>query len=861
MITDSPLSTTPEAKLVPASFAQARLWFLNRLDPERSDYNVTVGWRIEGTLDVALLRDAMQIVVDRHEILRTTFVDVDGAPWQRISASFRLEVSVCDLRSVPAPMRERELERCLAEEVSRPFDLALGPLTRMTVYRIDEDASALILAKHHTICGGDSGKITTYELALAYNALAAGEEPRLPAVETQHADYTAWQHEQLTPEREAALVAYWRDRLAGAPPSLALPTDFHRPRVRSSAGSWATFRIDHELVRALRALADAAGVTLHMTLLAAFQVLLGRHAEQDDVLVGSPVSARARGQFRNLMGFLVNVVVHRGDLTDDPTFREFLARTLASARAAYAHRDLPLERVIESVPVKRDPGRNPLFQVMFTMQEADSSPLDLGGLRCEPIRLRNAAAKVDLSLLLYSDDHGFAGELEYSTDLFAAPTIERMAAQYVELLEQVVRDPDRPLSQLPLVSAEEQRRIVVDWNDTTSAYPAGRSIPQLFIEQARRAPDAVAVSDGSRSLTYGALERRAIELARRLCEQGIAGAARVGVCIERSQEEIVAFLGILLAGCTYVPLDPSHPPERLAAILDEAGATGLVTTSETPPALAEALARSRCPVVVIDDGAPVPDAGRVFELPQALDDALAYVMYTSGSTGTPKGVAIPHRAIARLVCGTDYVQLGPADTVAHLSNPAFDAATFEIWGPLLNGGRIAVIPRDAVMSVHSLPDALDRHSVSALFLTTALFNQVAQDVPSALRGRVVLFGGEPAERGACRLRCARAGRHACFTCTVRPKRRRSRRGTKCAPCIPMPRRCRLVDRSPIQRSTCSTPGARRSRPGSPEKFTSADRASLPDTWRNRRLLPSDSWPIPSPRRRAHVCIAPGTMPG
>ena len=378
MITSDPQSL-PDAKVTPASSGQARLWFLDQLEPGRSDYNVAIGWRISGALDLEALRGALQVVVDRHEILRTTFVAIDGEPWQRIGSRRDVEFAVTDLSGVAAPEREAELTRRLGEEIRRPFDLSIGPLSRTRVIRIAEHDHAVVIARHHAVCGGDSGRITANEVSAGYDALAAGRSPGLPPLVVQHADYVAWQREHFTPERAQLLVAYWRQRLAGAPPALTLPTDRPRPAVRHSKGAWTSFRIGAERKRALQALADGAEVTLHMTLLAAFQVLLGRYAQQDDVLVGSPVSARSPQDFRQLMGFFVNVVVHRGDLSGDPTFSGLLHRTVASATEAYAHRDLPIERVVEVAAPERDPGRDPLFQAMFTLQEPETPPLALGG--------------------------------------------------------------------------------------------------------------------------------------------------------------------------------------------------------------------------------------------------------------------------------------------------------------------------------------------------------------------------------------------------------------------------------------------------------------------------------------------------
>ncbi len=726
----------------PVSFSQRRLWLLDRLLPVRTLYNVGSVRRLAGELDVDALRRALNELLRRHEALRTRFAVVDGEPVQEIMPEAMLPLAPEDLCALPPAERESEARRRAVEEAQTVFNLQRGQLFRARLLRLTPSEHWLLLTMHHIVSDGWSAAVQAREVSALYTAFRRGEPSPLPELPVQYADFAAWQREWLQGDVLARQVAYWRGALADVP-ALELPTDRPRPALPSYRGGCVTFEIDEAHTRALKALARRETATLFMTLLAAFQVLLYRYSGQEDIVVGVPIAGRRRHELAGLIGFFVNTLVLRGDLSGDPSFREYLRRVRERALAAYKHQDMPFEKLVEEIAPKRDPSRNPLFQVALAFQNTAPIEWRLPGLEVQQLEgIGPLNATFDLTLTLREVDGALRARMDYACDLFDAETIERMSRQWLTLLDDLVADPEHPVSRLRLMDDGARAHALAEGNNTRAQFEAEHSIAALFAEQVRLTPDAVAVCEGERALSYAEIDRRATALAARLRDLGVLPGARVGVCMERSVEEIVAFLGVLKAGCAYVPLDPWHPPERLAAVLRDAGAAAVVTTPAVERALARARAGSTRPVIVLDgahtgsvDVRSDPELACGGEEP-------AYVMYTSGSTGEPKGVVVPQRAIVRLVRDTDYVQLGTGDVIAHLSNPAFDAATFEIWGALLNGGRLAVIPREAVLAPPKLAAALDRHGVTTLFLTTALFNLVARDAPQAFTGRVVLFGGE-----------------------------------------------------------------------------------------------------------------------
>jgi amino acid adenylation domain-containing protein len=727
---------------IPLSFAQERLWFLDQLEPDNSVYNISQVFRIVGSLDVAALRRALDAIVKRHEALRTTFVSVAGRPTQVIGPGRPVELLVLDVSGRTEAERDAEAHRLCRREHARPFDLSCDPMLRATLLRTSEEEFRLHLTVHHIAADGWSLGVLFRELGALYAAFAMGQEVALLELPIQYADFALWQRQWLAGDVLQAQLAYWKRQLDAAPSSIDLPTDHPRPANQTFHGAREALRLSRPLTDALQALSRREGVTLFMTLLAAWQTLLMRYSGQEEVVVGTPIANRSRAEIEGLIGFFVNTLPLRTDLSGDPSFRVLLARVREVALGAFAHQDLPFEKLVAELQPERDTSRAPIFQVMFAFQNAPRAPLVLPGLSVTPVPVSGVTAKFDLALVLSDRGGDLHGSLEYNTDLFDPETIERMAGHFLRLLEGIVADPDARLSRLPLLTEAQRRQLLVEWNQTETKYPRDQCLHHLFAEQAARTPHAVAVAYADRQLTYQELNLRANRLAHVLQRRGVGPDVRVGLCLDPSVEYMVGLLAILKAGGAYVPLDPAYPPARLAWMLADAR----VLLSLTQTHSREHLPGEAAVLCLDGDNAAWESESSANPVSRSSAEDLAYVIYTSGSTGQPKGVAVPHRAVLRLVCRTDYVQLTAADRVAQASNLAFDAATFEVWGALLHGACLVGLGRDILLAPEQLAAALRRERITALFLTTALFNQVARLAPDAFRTvRHLLFGGEAAD--------------------------------------------------------------------------------------------------------------------
>ena len=701
----------PKAEAYELSFGQQRLWFIDQLAPGSPAYNIPFAGRLAGPLDVDLLQRALDEIVRRHEILRTTFPLRDGRPVQVVT------------EAVHAPIRydhvpdEEEAQRRVLEEARIPFDLVHGPVLRIRLLRLAAEDHMLLVTMPHIVTDAWSMAVFFRELPALYEAFAAGQPSPLPELPIQFRDYAAWQRGELQGEKLESLVDFWKSELADAPALLELPGDFPRPAVHRFRGLRYELQIPPEVTRAVRELARREGVTMFMMMVAVFSILLQRYSGQDDILIGSPVATRERPETEGLIGFFINTLVVRTQLKERESFRELLARVRERCLAAFSHQELPFEKLVEVLGLDRDLSHQPLVQVTLVLQNVHIPPPRFERLRLTHFQQTDSrTAKVDLMLGLWeAGGEDLNGWIEYNVDLFAHESIERMGRHFVTLLRSIVDGE-------PALMDEEERRLIESWNATERDYPREATIGELFDEQVALRPEAVAVEMGEERLTYRELAERADALAARL-----HGASRVGLLLDRGIERIVAMLATIKAGAAYVPLDPAYPEERLNFMIDDAGVDLLWSGGQA--------------ILPVRRG-----GGRGNQVTDRQDclspTDVAYIMYTSGSTGRPKGVIVPHRAVIRLVKNQTYADMTPEETFLHFAPHTFDAATFEIWGALLNGGRLVIQPPGRA-SLDDLAETIGRHGVTIVFFTTGLFHAIVDGRVDALRGlRQVLAGGE-----------------------------------------------------------------------------------------------------------------------
>ncbi len=729
------MALLPRDRDLPLSFSQERLWFFDQMEPESATYNIAGAIRLEGTLDLEALERSLVEIVRRHETLRSSFRSIDGRPAVRVEPEDGFVLTVVSLRG-----DERELSSWLKAEAARPFDLSRGSLLRCSLLRLSENDQVLALATHHIVCDGWSLGILLRELSALYRTFTGGSEgeaPPLPAPTLQYADFAAWQRSWLRGETLSSQLGFWKNEIGGEVPALELPTDRPRPPVLTYRGAREPFRLPSDLASGLRRLSRSEDATLFMTLLAAFNVLLSRHTGQDDILVGTPIAGRSRVEVEPLIGCFVNTLALRTDLAGDPAFRELLARVRRKTLDAFGHQDLPFEKLVQELQPDRDLARNPLFQVVFALQNAPLSRLVLPGLTVRGVEVPSERAHFDLTFTLVESGGEIFGALEYNTDLFEASTIRRLLSRFERLLEGVVRNAGARLSELPLLSAEEVAGLEAIEGKGVST--AGYDMVRWFEHTARAGASRLAVSQGSESLTYRGLSARANGVALAIADRGAGPGSIVGVLLPRSFDLIVSLVGAAKSGAAVLPLDGSYPPERLSFLLEDSGAA-LVLTGREIWSRHQALHGAGVPVfpIFVDELDAAPEGPKVDVDPESL----LYVSYTSGSTGLPKGVEVSHRAVARLVKDQTYVSLTEESRILQLAPLSFDASTFEIWGALANGGCVVLYP-ERVPTAEELRDELRERGVTTLWLTGALFNAMVDESPSCVASvKEVVVGGE-----------------------------------------------------------------------------------------------------------------------
>jgi amino acid adenylation domain-containing protein len=723
----------------PTSFAQQRLWFLDQYEPNRSVYNIPSALRLKGSLDVAALERSLNEIVRRHESLRTTFTTADGEPVQVIAPSLNLTLSVVDLRETAESEREGKVN----EQARWFFDLSRGPLFRASLICLREDDHILILTMHHIVSDGWSMGVLYRELSVLYAAFSQGKPSPLVDLPIQYADFAVWQRDWLQGEVLERQLSYWKKQLKGIPAVLNLPTDHPRPAVQSYRGARQFVELSKELTEGLKALSRKEGVTLFMTLLAAFQTLLYRYTGQEDIVVGSPIANRNRFEIERLIGCFVNTLVLRTTFRGGPTFRELLNRVKETALQAYAHQDLPFEKLTEELQPARSLSHSPLFQVMFVFQNARNTALTIDGLEVCPMRIGVETAKFDLILTIHESLDGLTGSLQYNTDLLDDSTITRMIGHWQKLLEGVITDPDQSIVYLPILTEAEKRRLVIEWNDTRTDYPKDKCIHQLFEEQVEKSPDAIAVTFEDQQLTYRELNIRANQLAHYLKKQRVGPDVLVAVCIERSVEMIIGLLGILKAGGAYVPLDPNHPKDRLAFLLEDSGASIILTELK----FVERFRREQARLVCLDDERENIRREQVVNLSASVTAGnLAYVLYTSGTTGVPKGTMIEHGSVVNYLSWFDQAEMANRQQVfPFITNLMFDACLKQLFGPFLRAASIRILSDETISQPSLLLDALA--TCSGLNCVPTLWNALLdtsnwKDSPSIDGLSVLLLGGE-----------------------------------------------------------------------------------------------------------------------
>ncbi|MEM6613640.1 MAG: amino acid adenylation domain-containing protein [Cyanobacteria bacterium P01_C01_bin.72] len=723
---------------LPLSFAQQRLWFMEQLQPGGGAYNIPTGVRLTGDLNLGVFQQSLQEIIRRHGVLRTNFKTEAGQPVQIINPEVDFDLTIKDLQELETEERAIKVQELSREAATYTFDLAKDLLLRVSVIHLAPQEHIVLLVMHHIISDGWSMDILVRELITLYKSYVAGEASTLPELKIQYADFAAWQREYLQGEVLDKQLNFWKQQLSGTLPVLQLPTDFPRGRVQTFKGANQSFELGKELTEQLNALAQESGVTIFVLLLAAYKVLLSRHSGQEDIIVGVPIANRNRTEIEDLIGFFTNTLVLRSDLSHRPSFRKLLAQIKESTYSAYDHQDLPFEKLVEELQPERDLSYNPLFQAKFRLENLPQ-PVSIPDLTISPLKQTEFAAKLDLSLDMYETTKGLVGGFEYNRDLFNPETISRLADHFKILLQGIVDDPDCPVSELPILTPAEKQQILVDWNNTAVEFPENLCFHQLFVAQAAKTPDNIALVYQDQEITYSELNIQSSHLASYLSILGVKPETRIGICCDRSFEMILAFLAVLKAGGAYVPLDPAYPQERLDYIVQDSGINILLTQSQHQ----EKFPNSN--LTFVDLNSPLPLRSPAPPLPASSaplhPENLAYIIYTSGSTGKPKGVLIPHRGLTNLTQHKiKACQVDASSCVLQFFSFSFDASIPEIIMSLACGAKLCLADKETLLPGEGLLNLLRSQKVTHVTMTpSALATLPAAELPDL---KMVLVGGE-----------------------------------------------------------------------------------------------------------------------
>jgi amino acid adenylation domain-containing protein len=729
----------------PLSFSQKRLWFLDQLEPGRH-YNDHFHLRFQGPLNAHVLERSLNEIVQRHEVLRASFVVQNGEPVQRIAPALNVALPLVDLTSMAEADRMQEALRIALEDGKTLFNLSEGPVFRTRLVRLGKCDHLLLLTLHHIAIDGWSRGVFLKELMALYDAFNQGQPSPLPPLTIQYADFAEWQQQFVQEEALVKQLDYWKQQLTNAPALLEWPTTFPRPAVQSFRGARKAIQISKSTSHALAALSKQEGCTLFMTLLAAFQVIAARYTGQEDIIVGSPIANRNRAEIEGLIGYFLNTLTLRANLSGNPTFREVMSRVREVSLAAYANQDVPYEKLVEELRPARDQSYNPVFQTMFVFQNAPAPALKTNDLVISPFEIDAGISKFDLTMNLEDSPDGICGWIEYATDLFDDAAIDRLIGHYKTVLAAAVENPDRPISLLQMLTHGERKQLLEEWNNTRTDYPRNLCIHQLFEAQAARHPDSTAVTCGKESLTYSQLNDRANRLAQHLQGLGVQTGRLVAICVERSVDMVVGLLGILKSGAAYAPLDPALPKERLQFILQDAEASVILTQSSLLASAQEFVStfETKPKLVCLDSEELFASHPAKEDLKKGVTATdTAYVIYTSGSTGKPKGVQISHRAVVNFLDSMSREPgLTEADTLLAVTTLSFDIAGLELWLPLTQGAKVVLATREATLEGKQLAGLIASSGATLMQATPTTWRLLLDSGWMGNTNLKILCGGE-----------------------------------------------------------------------------------------------------------------------